>query len=439
MKSFFDRQNPWRQPGFKFPNSPYIQRRIHQRLIEHLSKKEISVLIGTRQVGKTFAIQKLIEYLLTEEGVQSNQIFYFNLDAMEFVELVKNENLFFEFLNLYGTKKQRRFVFLDEVQRVPDCGLLLKRYYDLGINIKFVVSGSSSLEIKSQLKESLTGRKRVFEMLPISFSEFLIFHNIKVDVPFEHKFKFESDVYHRFLNEFILFGGYPGVVMLDRPDEKIELLEEIYRSYVQKDISDFLKVQDIIGFNRLVQMLAAQNAGLLKTNEISKLTGISSYRIEQYLHFLEDTYIIKRLRPYFKNLGKSIIKSPKAYFIDTGIYNTVFKQFQDIEMRSDQGQVLENFVFCELIKQMKIDTIWFYRTIAGSEVDFLLNHGGRLELVEVKYSKTRQHVIPKIFRSLLDRLDFIKAHVLTRDYTDERDLNGIPVSFKPVWSVMEFE
>jgi len=437
MKAIFDRQNPWRQRGFTFSNAPYIHREIHNVLIRHLDKQEISVLVGSRQIGKTFTIQKLIEHLLTHKKVQPEQIFYLNLDAIELIELVQNENLLLEFVNLYNPTNKRSYIFLDEAQRIPECGLLLKRYYDLNLNMKLVVSGSSSLGIKSQVKETLTGRKQLFEMLPISFKEFLNYKNINLSLPFEKKLKFESEIYQHLFNEFLLFGGYPGVVKLDKPEDKIQLLDEIYRSYVQKDISDFLKVHDIIGFNRLLQMLAAQNTGLLNTNELSKLTGITRYYIEQYLHFLEETYIIQRLRPYFKNLGKTVIKTPKIYFIDTGIYNTVFKQFQNINNRIDSGQIVENFVFSELIKSINIDNIWFYRTNTGSEVDFILNRSGGLELMEVKYSKTRQQTTPKVFASLFSKLGPKKGHILTKDYAGDKILLGVPVYFRPVWDIFE--
>lgn len=119
--------------------------------------------------------------------------------------------------------------------------MLLKRYYDLGRNVKFIVIGSSSLEIKSQVKESLTGRKRVFELHPISFPEYLDFKGIDVGRPLSDQLLFEAEHFLALLDSFIRFGGNPGVVKLDDPKEKELLLAEIYRSYVQKDISDFRK------------------------------------------------------------------------------------------------------------------------------------------------------------------------------------------------------
>ena len=124
--------------------------------------------------------------------------------------------------------------------------------------------------------------------------------------------------------------------------------------------------------------------------------------------------------------------------MDTGIYNSVFKQFQNIDSRMDQGRIIENFVFSELVKFIGQDNIWFYRTNTGSEVDFVINQAGRIELMEVKYSKTRQHLIPKIFTSLIDKLDFKSGHIPTKNYVAVKELHGIPIYFRPVWDIFEF-
>jgi len=239
MIGTFELQNPWRKPGYTFPEGRCIARGIFDRLFTDLEKKEVTIVIGSRQVGKTFLMNRLIRKLI-DGGCAPSRIFYFNFDAFNLVELIQNDRDFFDFIRHYGHPGQRSFVFLDEAQRVPEIGLLLKRYYDLDPNIKFIVSGSSSLQIKSQVKETLTGRKHLYELLPISYSEYLRYkgHEPGGTAMVE---KFESDRYQMLLREYVLFGGYPGVVVSETPEDKIQLLKEIYRSYIQKDISDFFK------------------------------------------------------------------------------------------------------------------------------------------------------------------------------------------------------
>jgi predicted AAA+ superfamily ATPase len=219
---------------------------------------------------------------------------------------------------------KRPYIFLDEAQRIPEVGLLLKRYYDLKMDLKFIISGSSSLQIKSQVKETLAGRKHLFELYPITYGEFLRFKGLKTPDDPAVVVKFEFLRYRRALEEFVIFGGYPGVVRLNSPEQKARLLKEIYNSYVQKDISDFLKIEDVAGFNRLVNFVAYQAGGLCKTNEVAKNTRLTRHFVEKYLFALEQTYVVAFLRPYFVNLGKAIVKTPKLYFCDTGIRNSVY-------------------------------------------------------------------------------------------------------------------
>ena len=435
MKDIFDIQNPWRNSGYTFPKERYIERNAFSQLLKDLDNKEITVVIGSRQVGKTFLLRKLIERLLAKGNVDAQQIFYFNFDSFGLIDLVKNDRDFLDFIKYYSLPERKSFIFFDEAQRVPEVGLLVKRYYDLGLDMKFVVSGSSSLEIKGQVKETLTGRKHLFELYPITYTEFLRYKGLTISHDLEKARRFEAEQYQRLMEEFILFGGYPGVVREGSHEDKIRLLKEIYTSYVQKDISDFLKIEDIAGFNRLAQFMAAQTGGLCKISEVAKNIRISRHFVEKYLFALEETYVLASLRPYFVNLGKAIIKSPKYYFCDPGIRNTVFGQFEPLEKRGDSGALVENFVFSEMIKFIDRDRLWFYRTITGSEIDFLFVEGNRVIPVEVKYSTTRQRIVPKIFNTLDRHKGLKKSIVISKDHVGEEDRRGMHVIFRPAWSV----
>ena len=434
MKNTFDLQNPWRIPGYNFPREDYIQRGVFGKLLKDLGRKEITVVVGSRQVGKTFLMKKLIENLLTQGNVDPSQIFYFNFDAFNLIDLVTSDRNFLGFIEYYGSPGKKAYIFLDEAQRVPEIGLLIKRYYDLGLDLKFVISGSSSLQIKGQVKETLTGRKHLFDLFPITFGEFLRYKRLETASDLARILRFESDEYERAMNEFILFGGYPGVAKADNVEDKATLLKEIYNSYVQKDISDFLKIEDIAGFNRLVQFMAARTGGLCKINEVAKNVRLSRHFVEKYLFALEETYVVTSLRPYFVNLGKAIIKTPKLYFCDTGVRNAVFGQFESLDKRPDTGALVENFVFSELMKTLDRDRLWFYRTTTGSEIDFLFVKGDHTVPVEVKYGITRQKAVPKTFSTLTRHTGLKKAVVVTKDYLHEEAKGALRVLFRPAWS-----
>ncbi len=403
MKDTFDMQNPWRKPGHSFHRQRYIKRGMFDTLMADIDKKRINVLLGARQVGKTFLIKRMIQRLIESKSANRKQIFYFNFDAFVLHDLFKNQRAFLNFIKAYGKTGKKSYIFLDGAQRIAEVGLLLKQYYDLisdlELDIKFIVSGSSSLQIKSQVKETLTGRKKLLELYPVSYDEFLRWHNIETPRDPAEAAMFDIKTYQRHMAQFVVFGGYPDVVAADDADEKISLLKEIYSSYVRKDISEFLKIEDIAGFNRLVRFLAAQNTALCKINEIAKNVRLSRHYVEKYITSLEETYVASRLSPFFANFGKAIIKAPKLYFCDPGLRNTVFGEFQSLENRTDAGALVENFIFSELLKSDLKEYIWFYRTTAGSEIDFIIAKNTVCIPVEVKQSIGRQQKIPKIFGS----------------------------------------
>jgi predicted AAA+ superfamily ATPase len=251
---------------------------------------------------------------------------------------------------------------------------------------------------------------------------------------YEKMIRFESAAFQRYLNEFVIFGGYPGVVKMETAENKTLLLKEIFNSYVQKDISDFLKIEDIAGFNRLVHFLAYQQTGLCKVSEISKNTRLSRYYVEKFLSSLEDTYVVSFLRPYFVNFGKAVIRAPKLYFCDTGLRNAVFGQFERLDKRRDSGALAENFIFCELLKNTDKNWLWFYRTTRGSEIDFLFVKGETIVPIEVKYGFSRQKTVPKAITSFSQRAEIEKAIVVTRDYHHEETRNSLKIFFRPCWT-----
>ncbi len=435
MISIFEYQNPWRQKNYHFPKRPFIKREILNDLLKEIDHPEITTILGSRQVGKTFLMQKMIEALLTEKKIRPQQIFYFNFDELSFIPFLQSISDFLEFIQSYCPNGKKAYIFLDEIQRIMDAGLLLKKYYDLNLNIKFIISGSSSLDIRSKIKETLAGRKRVFEILPITFREFLDFNAVQLDNPLSIQIKLEKERFEKYFEEFTKFGGYPACVTAKTNYEKQIKLKEIYQSYVQKDISDYLKIENVVAFNKMVQLLALQSGQLFKLNEVSKQISLSRYFTEKYLQSLKDTYIIQIIQPLFSNKIKSTIKTPKVYFLDTGIQNSIWGNFANFNQRGDVGQLVETVVFTELLKSNIFGKIWFFRTLKGSEIDFIYQKGEQLVPIEVKFSSKRQKIIPKVFYSFSEVFGIKKGIVFTKDFLGVKKQKNIEVHFFPVWAI----
>ncbi|MBI5412939.1 ATP-binding protein [Candidatus Peregrinibacteria bacterium] len=373
--SILERQNPWWKTG-KIPESLFL-RSIEKELTKNLDNNKIIALLGSRQVGKTSLLYLLIQHLL--KTVKPTDIYYFNLDDLGVRRILESPN---DFLNYIGTENDKKYIFLDEAQRLQNPGLFLKTIYDLKLDIKLIVSGSSQLELRSKLKEFLVGRMRIFEIQRLNFSEALVLHpNVSPQTLMEHM---------------ILYGGYPEVLGQKNDEEKKLLLNDIHQMYIEKDISDFAKIKNVDAFNKLLILLASQIGGLLNIHALSKTLKIPVALIERYLDILEGTFIVKRIKPFFKNYKKEISKMPKIYFLDLGLRNLLLGQWQPLELRTDTGALFENFVFLEMYSRdfYKEKDFHFWRTTNQTEIDFIVEEEGNLRAIETKWQK---NAVPKSF------------------------------------------
>lgn len=370
IETILKKQNPWwGRKNFK-PNIFF--RNILPELINNLLNDKILALVGSRQVGKTSLLYLLIEHLL--KTVKSTDIFYFNLDDFEVRSLFSSANTFLQYIQ---TGDSTKYIFIDEVQRLDNPGLFLKSIHDLKLNLKIIVSGSSQLELRAKLKEFLVGRLRQLEIPRLTFSEML---KLSPNVP--QRSIFES---------MMLYGSYPEIAKQDNVEEKKLLLNDIYKTYLQKDVADFAKIENIDAFNKLLILLAAQIGSLLNIHHMARTLRISSQKIVNYLDILEGTFIIKRLYPFFKNYKKEISKTPKIYFMDLGLRNLLLANWQSLELRNDQGALFENLVFLELCNQdiYKLKRYHFWRTTNQTEIDFIIEDGTNLKAIEAKYSNDK--------------------------------------------------
>ena len=401
IKEIFELQNPWRhKSNFSFD---LRHREVLPYLIDNLNNKKILGLIGSRQVGKSSIIFLLIEHLI-QNNVNIGSIFYFNLDDLKLQELFYQLP---EFIQFIGKNENRKYIFIDEVQRLRNPGLFLKEIFDLGLNLKIIFSGSSHLEIKSKLKEHLVGSARQFNIHRLSFNEYLLFNS-----PITRK---------QALEDMLVFGSYPAVALETDKAEKKLCIKDIYQSYVEKDITEFLKVDNVQAFNRLLGLLAHQSGNLLNIDNLATALKISRNESEKYIHILEQTFILKRIYPFHQNYKREITKTPKLYFMDLGLRNYVLADFKNLTLRNDQGSLFENFFLLELLirdhyAQNKIN---FWRTTNQTEIDFILTTEQGVEAIEVKWEKEKP---PKSFKTIEKYYPKIKTRVVTKsDFLSSAD------------------
>lgn len=363
------------------------ERKLFSKVVNFIEDREVIVIHGCRQAGKTSLLRYIIDNHLKKICPESN-IFYFDLEDSLFLDLcdTSTEEVI-SYLKAKGADFNKKiYIFIDEIQYLKNPSSFLKLFYDrYKEKIKLIVSGSSSFLIKKKFKNSLVGRIIDFELFTLDFEEFLSFkgrkYNLKVPQP-----DILQDELRKLYTEFIIYGGYPGIVLEDILEKKEIKLKQIINTYIKKDIRDLAEIRDIDKFNDLVKVLASQAGNLLNILELSNTLGIAKQTVQEYIFLLENTYIIRRVRPFHKNIRSELSKMPKIFFEDTGLANILANK--TFSLRIDGG-LLENSVYSQFRKNLFIEDIYYWRTNKKQEVDFIIDYldkdkKKRLLAIEVK-------------------------------------------------------
>ena len=390
-----------------------LKRNLYYKCLDHIEKKEITIITGARQVGKT-TILKQIETYLKGKSLPS---FFINLEDPEYLQLLNEhpKNIF----RLFSLPKNKRVYFLiDEIQYLDNPTNLLKYLYDeFSDRIKLIVSGSSAFYIDKKFKDSLAGRKKIFTLYTLALDEYLRFNNradlaeLAAKIPYHNLSVENIPVTEQreislHIEQYQIYGGYPKIVLTENDNEKKELLNELLYSYIKKDITES-GIKNQQKAMELLKILSEQTGCLLNTNTLSNLLKLSITAVENYLFTLKKSFHIVTISPYFNNLRKEIKKMPKIYFLDLGLRNALLRNFKSPYYRQDMGSIYENFIFRQFLDRLPLDEIHFWRTQQQNEVDFILN--GKYAY-EVKYNLS--NFIPSKYKTFLSLYENIIFNVV---------------------------
>jgi predicted AAA+ superfamily ATPase len=396
------------------------RRKLFDKLVAHLAKKEFSIITGARQTGKSTLLRQLEEYCKTEDL----PTVFLNLENKSVLAELNNHPL-----NLFGflpASNQRIIVFIDEIQYLDDPSNFLKLLFDEhSSRIKLVVTGSSAFYLDEKFNDSLAGRKRIFNLLTCDFEEYLELSNKTHLV----------DEVNRLINQpgakstqleflriewenYMIYGGYPAVITEPDINEKILLLKEIRDSFIKRDILES-GVSNETAFYQLLRILAEQSGNLVNLNELASTLRIKNETVGNYISVMQKCFHIVLSRPFYRNLRKELIKMPKIYFLDTGLRNCLLNNFQSLNTRMDKGELWENQVFRILADKYGMESIYFWRTSAGNEIDFVLPDIEKPKAIEVKFDEAQ--VKPNKFKIFTDAyleidLKFVWFHPFGNDF-----------------------
>ncbi len=413
-----------------------FRRIITGQIRDHLGKKEITLISGPRQVGKTTLMNILINDLIAA----GKPVLFLSFDYESDLPFLCTQEALISKIKLeFGT--QKGFVFIDEIQRKENAGLFLKGLYDMQLPCKFIISGSGSIELKEKISESLAGRKRIFEVSPLSFHEFL-------DYRTSYKYSDRLSAYINLnfpnvmslFNEYLNFGGYPRVVTETSAREKLQVINEIYQSYIDRDIRLFLQGDRPESYAKLIKLLAAQTGQIMNLNNLANDAMLSVPTIRKYLWYAEKTYFVRLVTPYFSNAIKEITKSPVVYFNDHGMRNLVLSSFGNLQRLQDQGFVFQNIVGNLLLHELKVSQypVHFWRTTDKAEVDFVIDRGKDPIGVEVKFSVLKKPLMTRSLRNFIEKYQPTEAWVVNLSLDDELSVGKTRVRFVPLFSLHDF-
>ncbi|GBE03346.1 MAG TPA: ATP-binding protein [Nitrospirae bacterium] len=359
-----------------YNNFMYYARSVTDNALRLFKQYPIVTITGPRQSGKTTLCKRIF-----------NKLDYVSLEDITNRAFAENDPL--QFLNKYA-----KGAVIDEVQRVPSLISYLQTFVDnKGRNSLFVLTGSRQFELMDSINQSLAGRTALIRLLPFSYDE--IYTGKKP------------------LLEEVLYRGFYPRIFAEKLDPT-EMYSFYTNTYLERDVRQIINVQDIRTFEVFLKLCAGRNAQVLNYSAIGNDCGVDNKTVKKWLSILEASYIIKPVSPYYKNLNKRLVKSPKLYFYDTGLvcYLLGIHNPRQLENHPLAGAIFESFVFSELWKSyynnIRSDNLFYFRDTRGREVDGILDKVVSISQFEIKKSST-------ISSSFFKTLEYLKTLTLPVD------------------------
>jgi uncharacterized protein len=351
-------------------------REILDSLRKWWTNKEIIILFGARQVGKSTLLEMLSE--------QYPEMIILNCEQPVVSDILQSKDI----NRIQALFENKQIVAFDEAQDIPEIGKILKLLYDdKRIQQKIIATGSSSFELANKTGEPLTGRNIKFRMFPLSLAEI-------------SKNKGYLNI-EEILDELLVYGSYPGIIDLSVSEKKRKLID-LSGDYLFKDIYKFEQLRNPDLLRKILKAIALQVGNLVSVPELANLTGVSVITAERYLDLLEKSFVIFKLGSYSNNLRNELKKSRKYYFYDNGIRNAVLNNFISVSERTDVGALWENFCVSEYLKRNEnrgiLSNLYFWRTYDGAEIDLIEERDGKLFAFEFKWNTNKKAVIPASFK-----------------------------------------
>ncbi|MFM7488073.1 MAG: ATP-binding protein [Cytophagales bacterium] len=351
-----------------------LPRVLLQPVLKALHPNKVVLLLGARRTGKTYLVKQIME--------QSKNKKFLLLNG-EDVE-VQRQLMQREVSHYRALTQGYDVVVIDEAQKIPEVGMVLKLMVDEVKGIRLLVTGSSMFDLKNKLGEPLTGRKKDFLLYPLAQLEYA-----QIENPIERS---------QLLTDKVIYGCYPELLHQKTQQQKRDYLRELVNAYLYKDILALENLRNADKLTDLLKLIAWQIGQEVSIEELGRNISMSKNTVERYLDLLTKVFVLFKVQGYNRNLRKEVVKTKRWYFHDNGIRNAIIANFQPLSQRNDIGMLWENYLASERLKVQQYKSIhgtnYFWRTHDRQEIDWVEERDGKLFGYEFKWSESKGSAKP---------------------------------------------
>ncbi len=409
--------NPWLDGE---PLSGWCARHLPDRVIERRPLRDgdgrVCLVVGPRQAGKSTLVWLALEKL-------GEPCLLLNCEEPSVREWLVSPAAFLADCEELAPGVPA--LFFEEVQGLAEAGLFLKGVVDRRTGKRLYATGSSSFDLEAKTRESLAGRAMRVLLLPFSLEEAA---TVVEGPPRLAEHALAEQVRSRMLT-----GSYPPVLLSPEPQRT---LAELVEAFVVRDVSDRFRVRHVAAFQKVLELAASQVGNLVNFSEWAALAGVSNDTVAEYCRLLEETHVLRLVRPFVGGKRAEITSAPKVFFLDNGIRNQLFGGFSAAEGRADRGALFENLVYSELAKLTNplLHGLGYWRSKSGAEVDFVVSHRSRLMAVEAKVGAARDR-LSRSARSFIDAYEPERFVVASQTSRPDEEEGPTRVQFLRAWEL----